>query len=310
MVLFKRPKLHPTMTKLQMTLQHEKTVCGVPGVQGSIYAWEEKISLFAAQEWTSEARAIEGYGKHAKMRVGLSFQDNPRNGHNTFYITGKVTTPASIRRNDCEAFGMMTDEIKAVFPELSHLIKWHGVSTDGPSHYLSNVVWLAGDRDCWGLKQGEPLRYAYAVRFGDNPIKHNLRDRDFANFLETCASSGFDMEIIEYHHDFPEKFNPKFTFGGYANYWHECPFDTFQQAEDFLVALQKCSPVFLKTPASFSRGKPRELDAARQVAIWPDATDAELTAEPEQLKKALVDRLPELLRSFRKDITDAGLIWL
>lgn len=56
-------------------------------------------------------------------------------------------------------------------------------------------------------------------------------------------------------------------------------------------------------------GKERDLDAARRVAVWPDATDAELMQEPEELRAALVARLPGLIAAMRADIEAAGFVW-
>lgn len=53
----------------------------------------------------------------------------------------------------------------------------------------------------------------------------------------------------------------------------------------------------------------RDLDAARSAACWPDATDEELTVEPEILKAALLARLPGLIREFRADMEKAGFLW-
>jgi hypothetical protein len=54
-------------------------------------------------------------------------------------------------------------------------------------------------------------------------------------------------------------------------------------------------------------GKERQLDAARSVAVWPDATDADLT-EP-GLAERLAARLPALLTEFRAAIESIGLEW-
>lgn len=56
-------------------------------------------------------------------------------------------------------------------------------------------------------------------------------------------------------------------------------------------------------------GKARDLAAARSCAVWPEATDAELTAEPEALREALEARLPALLERFRAAMEGAGFIW-
>ena len=56
-------------------------------------------------------------------------------------------------------------------------------------------------------------------------------------------------------------------------------------------------------------GKERELDAARNSAVWPEATDEELLQEPEALKAALMARLPALMAEFRKDMEELGFVW-
>lgn len=50
-------------------------------------------------------------------------------------------------------------------------------------------------------------------------------------------------------------------------------------------------------------GKERELDRARRCAVWPEATDAELMAEPEELREALRARLPGLIRRLHEVVT-------
>jgi hypothetical protein len=56
-------------------------------------------------------------------------------------------------------------------------------------------------------------------------------------------------------------------------------------------------------------GKARELDHARSAAVWPEATDAELSIEPDELRKVLAARLPALLADFRAAMEGAGLLW-
>lgn len=54
------------------------------------------------------------------------------------------------------------------------------------------------------------------------------------------------------------------------------------------------------------KGKARDLDAARVCACWPDATDAELSAPPAELRATLEARLPALLARFRAVCAAAG----
>lgn len=43
---------------------------------------------------------------------------------------------------------------------LRPLRRWHLCSVDGtPMHYIANTLFLAGDKDCWGLRKGETRQY-------------------------------------------------------------------------------------------------------------------------------------------------------
>lgn len=271
-----------------------------------------------------QKKQVKTFTKHLPDMVIVAecrHDDDCGDGHNTFAITASVYEPhpqrgePTIRHTDgrvmwLNACGCQHDLIAEHFPELRHLIKWHLCSTDGPMHYLGNALYLAGDRDCHGHRKGEPSAWSHAVQFGDNPIRHKI-SKSFSVFLQECGPE-FDLEVlrIEYGPDKSGyKFAPKYTFGGFADRWHECPFDTEPEALDFLHALKNCSPRFLQIPTAWSDGKERELDAARRAAVWPEATDAELCAEPEVLKAALIARLPALLEEFQRDMEGLGFTW-
>jgi hypothetical protein len=260
----------------------------------------------------------KGISQHEEMVVQVRFDDQCGNGHNTFSITADVYDNRRRGRGPDAKFdrgGCLHEEIAQHFPEFAPFIKWHLCSTDGPHAYIANTVYFAGDRDCWGKREGEPAQWETAIQFGDNPIKHTFRrGQKFIQFLEQAAAhpgrERFDFEVIRVDHDRErETFGPKFTFGGFGERWHECPFDSEQDALDFLYALQHCNPQFVRTVTAYGKGKARELDSARRAAIWPDATDEQLTAEPEVLKAALLERLPGLLAEFRRDVESLGFTW-
>jgi len=89
-------------------------------------------------------RAIPSYGKGATITATVRYDDECGNGHNSFAITAEVVTPASKRRNDCEACGMLHDDIARIFPKLAPFLKWHLCSSDGPMHYVENSLYWAG----------------------------------------------------------------------------------------------------------------------------------------------------------------------
>ena len=119
-------------------------------------------SRWHAQRWISEARPATCYADDAQMRVTIRFDDELNNGHATFVITCDVFRVVlrtlrgkQYKRIEDIGGGAAHDDIARLFPELAPLMRWHLVSTDGPMHYLANTVYLAGDRDHRGLRQGE-----------------------------------------------------------------------------------------------------------------------------------------------------------
>lgn len=246
-------------------------------------------------------------GTRYRFTAEIRFDDECGNGHNSFGITGTLLQQSKNGKWVWVAGGCLHDEFARHYPEKAHLLKWHLCSTDGPMHYLANTVYLASDRDHYGKRKGEPSHFENAVSFGGCQFKHRLK-ASFAKFLQDDAS-GYDFEVIQVPHrdqSNPGKhqFDPKYTFGGYGKEWHECPFDSEQDALDFLHDLQRCNPQFHKIPVAWSQGKEPELDAARRAAIWPDATAEQLTD-----KTALQARLPDLMAEFRRDIQALGFRW-
>ena len=251
------------------------------------------------------------------IRVQMRFDDNCRNGHNDFAITGEIVDKRERRDGGIVACGCIHEDIARVFPELADLIQWHLCSTDGPMHYVANTVYMASDRDVWGRKAGEASAWSKAIVFGDNPIHHKVPGK-FWQFLHDAAAhpgrGRFDFEVISIDHGDRGKpgkyqFDPKYTFGGFGTAWHECPFETEGQAMRFLEALQRCEPRFIETPTAYSEGKARDLDGARRAAIWPEATDAELMADKAELTAALQARLPDLITRFRATMEEIGFLW-
>ena len=265
--------------------------------------------LWTRQRWISEARPVSGYDKGATLRAEIRFDDECGNGHNRFAITAEVRVP---RRRDIEAGGCLHDDIAAVFPELAPLIRWHLVSTDSPMHYVANTVYHAGDRDHYGRRAGEPCAWEYGVRFDGVPVTHRLK-KSFYEFLSERMGSGDFAPVAIAHKENGKpgayQFAPKYTPAGYTDEWHKCPWHDKTQADEFCEALNTCAVEFVEIPTAWSEGKARDFDAARSCGVWPDATDEELSADPETLKAALLERLPALQAEFRADVERAGFLW-
>lgn len=213
------------------------------------------------------------HGKLCAIVAEVRHDDDCGNGHNTFSITADlyesyphrgeptIKTPEGKTLWMCGG-GCCHDEVSKHFPELAPLIKWHLCGTDGPMHYIGNTVYLAGDRDCWGLKKGE-----------------------FRQHL----SRGKQNNGVE----------------GVPNWVLEIPEGITRD----VYAMEKPAPVVCEWKAygKTGEGKERELDAARHAAIWPEATDEELTAPG--LEQRLRDRLPALMAEFKAAVESLGFVY-
>ena len=156
-------------------------------------------------------RSLKGYGT---VQALVRFDDNCANGHCDLSVTGQFWEEGRRHyKGEPDECGCIHERIVHVFPELQQATDFHLCGTKGPMHYVANVVYLAGDRDCHG---------------------------------------------------------------------------------------------FVRNAVEFSTGKPRELDGARRVAIWPEATDEQLSVPKEELTAALEARLPEILNQLRVIVEGLG----
>lgn len=294
--------------------EHEHAINGVNGRMFAVHAPQDVRGnmVHRNQTWKSEGRPVKGYGAGGTMHVKIRFDDECQNGHQTFSITADVYTNESRRRRDVQACGCLHDDIRRVFPELAPLIKWHLVSTDGPMHYIANTAYHASDRDSWGHRAGEPSAFDTVIYFGNSPVSHTIGAK-FAAFLESRRGTG-DFNLVECVHRDNGKpgayqYEPNYTFAGFGgDVWHECPFKNRTTAEQWQRALNGEWRID-KIPTAFSSGKARDFTAARESAVWPDATDEQLSLDRPELTALLEARLPGLIADFRADMERIGFIW-
>lgn len=273
----------------------EEHAHAINGVDGRMFARtareDEAEGAFCSQTWKSESRPIDGYEHGARLRVNIRFDDSCRNGHNTFSMTGDIFriirqkngVKIPYGREEDLGGGACHDDIAKVFPELAPLVKWHLVSTDGPMHYFANTLYHAGDRDHYGLRKGErsplvngktglPLWELEAVTGGPQGIGVAISDTPTG--LKYIGRETVPLFILK------------------NQYTGETP-----PATPLLRWVQSYR---------IGEGKERQLDFARSSAVWPEATDEELSADPSELRVALEARLPALMAEFRRDIEAAG----
>jgi hypothetical protein len=245
------------------------------------------------------------------MRVNLSFDDECKNGHEDFAIT------ADIKENGREYMGgCCHDEISKRMPELAKYIKWHLCGIDGPMYYLGNTIYHAGNRDCNGLLESEPdmnpKLQEHIIKFDNVPISYKLKI-DFAEFIKSRIGSGnFTVAAIAYENKKGNgyyDFAPKYTLNGFGFTWYDCPFSTHKEAQEFADALNTCKVEFSTQPTRYGKGKARDFDAARSCAIWPEATDEQLSFDKPELTKLLTARLPKLLAEFKADMLELGFVY-
>lgn len=292
------------------------TVFGVPGqIIGPNTGVGKRVPAerILKQVFVSDLRPINGYGSGGQIQVTIRWDDECGNGRNSFAVTGSIWTTASRREGDIAAGGCLHDDIAKVFPEVAHLIKWHLMYSDGPLHYISNTLYHAGDRDCWGRTKGEPSSFVSRMYELGGELGHYLTDAQ-EKLLDVLKSSGIqDFQVVEVPcptegQNGQPKYGPKYTLHGYATPYWACPFQTKIEATEFAAVLRR-GHCIERIPTTRSDGKERDLDAARSTACWPDATDEQLCLPKEELTKLLEARLPALVAEFKQVIADIGFVW-
>ena len=78
-----------------------------------------------------------------------------------------------------------------------------------------------------------------------------------------------------------------------------------------IYANENPSPVVLewKPCGRTGEGKARDFDAARSCAIWPEATDKQLSLPAEELKALLMARHPALMAEFERAVESLGFTY-
>lgn len=221
----------------------------------------QNVELFRSEQFS--ARSIGPY----QIVVMASWADDPKNGSNTFYCKHKVVMADSDRESENLCIDDAPRAIRASIPvALIDLLKWNGCHSFGPWYYFENVVFLAGDRDCNGLRVGERRQIV------------NGRTKELAWHRVGIDAEGNEVELHRLE---------KYADGD------------IPPVETMTLAWRPWCRV--------GEGKVRELDAARDIAIWPDATNEQLCSPA--LPDLLKERLPALLVEFRAVIEGLGFVW-
>lgn len=258
-------------------------------------------------------------GQTHTLFIKVRYDDKCNNGHNTFSITGSLykgqheSEPRSER--NLISCGCIHDEIEKHAPEFAHLIKWHLMNSDSPMHYVANTIYHASNRDYNGRLKGEPYAFERKIMFNDVPYLYTPTKELLAFIDEVGIDANWsDFELIELHHEENAKggyqFKPKWSFAAMpVTEWHKAPFDTWEDACNFVHAMTQCKVEIVKRATQYGEGKERDFDAARACGIWPDATDEQLSLPKEELEKLLIERLPKLVNEFKQTVESLGFTY-
>jgi hypothetical protein len=265
-------------------METKATLCGVPGTL-TVVPWgsqsrDGKPGLFMHQKWVSELRTKTVKGQKILMHAEVRFDDNCKNGHNSFAVTGYGWYD-SWKSRDSDFGGCCHDEIEAVFPELKHLIKWHLMSSDSPMHYVANTVYHASDKDCWGLAKGEKRQLVNGRT--KEPV-WSLRADATDCSLKTALGDNEDITNL--------------------------PLYRLQDMLDSEQVPSALPRLFWEPCWKVGEGKERDFAAARSTGIWPDATDEQLSLPKDELTALLLARLPGMVAEFKAAIESTGcFVW-
>lgn len=221
-------------------------------------------------------KTVEGFridGGHGKLVIKIRYDDKCGNGHNSFSIT------ADMYRDELEySGGCIHDDIREFAPEYAHLIKWHLMSSDEPMHYVANTMYHARNTDCNGLLKGEYSAYELTIVSDEIAKDKNI----------VIYKSG-QMYNNKQNNPNLKKSNDK----------------ELSAIEEFKANLiVKHETVKTNSSYSLSEGKEPDIEAARNCAIWEDATLEQL-----QDKEQLQARLPVLIEEFKSAVESLGMVY-
>jgi hypothetical protein len=260
------------------------------------------------QKRTFTKVGVEIDGDLVDVIAEVRYDDECRNGHNTFAITGSVYLSGKPRidRNYLRC-GCVHEAIEKAFPELKHLIKWHLVSSDGPMHYLSNAMYHARDRSHAGVEIGAAVSYSKRFTFNGVPLSFDEPKKGFWQYLDTVKDYTA-LEVVEVPYDGrPDsyKFSPYYSITGFdltnsSGKWYSAPFKSRRAASEFLHTLVKFGYTYIQVPIKWCEAVTPNLEAARRCAVWPDAELKDFT------KENLEARLPAIQQEFKQAILSLG----
>jgi hypothetical protein len=134
------------------TLQHPLFTAPPPAIEPATLAPAPVSKRTTEQTFSPAPRLFKVDHIPHRLTITVRYDDSMRNGHNTFTVTGRVDTVVR-GQWQVESCGMLHSTIAKHYPELTHLLKWHGCTSVEPLHYVANTLYWLG----WKGGQGSPL---------------------------------------------------------------------------------------------------------------------------------------------------------
>lgn len=114
-------------------------------------------------------------GHIVKIEVTLSWWDQCKNGHNSFFIRSNAYIKLSALNSDLrkEYYHLTQEDVDRYFPQLKKAYAYYRAlfSPYGPLYYFENTSYSAGTKDCWGYEAGEQRKTSSGLLIWTNQDK-------------------------------------------------------------------------------------------------------------------------------------------
>jgi hypothetical protein len=211
-------------------------------------------------------------GKPETLIAHVRYDDKCGNGHNSFAITGDIfqtyRQPGERRIAHKDGQTLWLNGGGCV----------HDVIAERLPELAKYIKWHLVSAD-------EPMHYVA------NTVYH-ASDRD--------CWGGRKGDVRTYRYNV--RVNGNLVFDVEAGDEHKLP-----DREEAEAMAERVGGEIVPVPWLLHEGKERDLDAARSTAVWPDATDDELTAP--DLAEKLKARLPALMAEFQAAVEELGFVF-
>lgn len=231
------------------------------------------------------------------------------NGRHTFSIGIEIERAGAYMGHWNKVGSSRSPELMAqLWPEHLRALDYHLVSLSGPLHYIANTVYLAGIRDCFGWEPGEQRK----EKETGMPLWRADTDLLFHVMASATPPAPLELQYEPMRVEKPMNWGPN----------KGIPVGEPQRDADGLHlwripgtglplvrSLTQPKPLVFQLKPYLGEGKERDLAAARVCAIWPDATDEELSVPEKKLEAALQRRLPKLLWELKAVVESFGMTY-